>query len=471
MRKFISMILLVAIIMMSVTYIGSSANGNIDTAGIVSVHGQLRVEGADIVDQHGNPYQLKGMSSHGIYWFPQFINKGAIKELRDNWNTNVFRLAMYTGESEGYTSANKEQIWQKIDEGIQICIELDMYVIVDWHILADKTPLLRKEEAIEFFEHFSKKYGDVPNIIYEICNEPNPPATWINDIKPYAEEIIPIIRQNAPDSIIAVGTAQWSQLIEEPILTPLDVDTTNVMYVLHFYANTHRDWLRNSLTKAYQAGLPVFVTEFGMCNASGDGENNYEQTTRWLNLLDEYNISYLKWNLSDKREASSVLKPGTNPTGGWTENDLTESGIWIRNWFNGNENPITPPTTTTPAPTTTPALTTTAPTTTTPVPTTTPAPTTAPVPTVSSSSNTTSSTVIENTSIPTTANSPTEISSPTSTAPNSQRVIAGDGSTVTQSANSDGNPNTGVRIFAGFGFVLISAGVAYATKRGIKRKE
>ena len=306
---------------------------NVDFTGIVSRHGQLRVEGADIIDQNGNPFQLRGISSHGIHWFPQFINRNAIRELRDDWNTNVFRLAMYTGEDEGYTAATREQTWQKVDEGIQICIELDMYVIVDWHILQDRTPMLRIDDAIEFFEYFSQKYGDVPNVIYEICNEPNPPATWVNDIKPYAEIIIPIIRQNAPDAIIIVGTAQWSQLIEEPLQNPLDVDTANVMYALHFYAATHTDWLRNSLTRAYQAGLPVFVTEFGMCSASGDGANDYIETERWLSLLDELNISYIKWNLSNKNEASSVLRPHASPTGGWTEDDISESGAWMRNHF------------------------------------------------------------------------------------------------------------------------------------------
>ena len=315
-------------------------DSNIDTAGIVSAHGKLRVEGTDIVDQHGNPIQLRGISSHGISWFPQFINEEAIKELRDDWNTNVFRLAMYTGEDEGYTAENKERTWQKMDEGIQICIGLDMYVLVDWHILSDKTPLLRIDDAIEFFERFSQKYADVPNVIYEICNEPNPPATWANDIKPYAEAIIPIIRQNAPNAIIIVGTAQWSQLIEEPIHTPLDVDTTNVMYALHFYAATHKDWLRNSLIRTNEAGLPIFVTEFGMCSASGDGANDYDETVKWLDLLDELNISYIKWNLSDKNEVSAILRPGTNPTGGWTEEDISESGVWIRNHFRSKVNTL-----------------------------------------------------------------------------------------------------------------------------------
>jgi endoglucanase len=306
-----------------------------DPAGIVSAHGQLRVEGADLVDRDGNPYQLRGMSTHGIQWFPQFVNESAVKELRDDWNTNVFRLAMYTGDGEGYTDATKERIEQYVDDGIQICLDLDMYCIIDWHILQDKTPLLKKEDAIEFFDKFSKKYGDRENILYEICNEPNPPATWKDDIKPYAEEIIPVIRQNAPDAVIIVGTAQWSQLIEEPKNDPLDAD--NIMYTLHFYAATHKDWLRDSLKRCRQAEFPVFVTEFGMCSASGNGANDFEEAEKWLGLLDEYNISYVNWAFADKNEAVCALNPGASPTGGWAESDLNEGGVWIRNRFRSKE--------------------------------------------------------------------------------------------------------------------------------------
>ncbi len=304
-------------------------------AGIVSAHGKLSVSGADIVDKDGNPYQLRGMSTHGIQWFPQYVNKDIIKELRDDWNTNVFRLAMYTGDSEGYDESTKEEVEKYVEDGVDACIELDMYCIIDWHVLGDKTPMLKKDEALAFFEKFSRKYGDKDNIIYEICNEPNNPAQWGTDIKPYAEEVIPVIRANDPDAIIIVGTPQWSQLLDEPRKDPLAGD--NIMYALHFYSDTHKDWLRDTLTRCYQDGLPVFVSEFGMCDSSGAGANNFEETEKWLSLLDSCNISYINWAVADKDETVCVLKPGTDPAGGWTEDDLTEGGIWIRNFLRSKD--------------------------------------------------------------------------------------------------------------------------------------
>jgi endoglucanase len=339
-KKFI-LFIITAVMMLSVISCGKDdrndendgdnsdgADFDYNYADIVSSHGQLSVKGPDLVDKNGNPYQLRGMSTHGIQWYPHFINKSGIQELRDDWKINVLRLALYTGENE-----DDKEMWQHVENGIQICIELDMYVMIDWHVLHESTPLFRRKEAAAFFEYFSKKYGDRENIIYEICNEPNPPATWENDIKPYAREIIPIIRKNAPNSVIIVGTEQWSQGISDPLNDSKPLKFDNIMYALHFYAASHKDGLRNSLKKCYQEGLPVFVTEFGMCKADGGGKNNFEEAEKWLNLLDEYNISYINWNFANRYETSSALKPGASATGGWTENDFSVGGAWIREHF------------------------------------------------------------------------------------------------------------------------------------------
>ena len=301
----------------------------------VSQHGQLSLNGTQIVDKNGKAYQLKGMSTHGIAWFPDFVNEQAFKTLRDDWNTNVIRLAMYSGESEGYSGSNKAQHEALVKKGIELAIKLDMYVIVDWHVLADQSPQVRKSDALRFFEEISATYGKYPNIIYEICNEPNGYATWEGDVKPYAEEVIPVIRKNDPDSLIIVGTPTWSQDIDKALSNPLKYK--NVLYALHFYAATHTDWLRQRVSQCVKSGLPVFVSEFGCCDASGNGANDFNQTRKWLQLLDSLGISYVNWNLANKAESSSAFKPSASPNGNWSANDLSESGTWIRKWFRGEQ--------------------------------------------------------------------------------------------------------------------------------------
>ncbi len=300
-------------------------------AGLVSEHGQLSVKGADLVDENGKPFQLCGVSTHGIQWFPAFANKDVFRYLRDEWKINVIRLAMYTGAGEGYTDSTKAGIEKTVQNAVDYAIELDMYVIIDWHILQDQSPQVRKADALRFFGYMSEKYADYPNVIYELCNEPNGYATWGGDIKPYAEEVIPVIRKNDPDSVIIVGTPTWSQDIDKALADPLNYD--NVMYALHYYAATHTDWLRDRLVKCYNSGLPIMVTEFGNCDASGNGSNNFDQAEKWLTLLDSLNISYMNWSLCDKAEAASLLKPGASAKGGWADSQLTENGLFMKRWF------------------------------------------------------------------------------------------------------------------------------------------
>lgn len=294
-------------------------------------HGALHVENGKLTDADGNIVQLYGMSTHGIAWFPQYINYDSFRTLRDDWNTNCIRLAMYTAEYGGYCAGgDKEQLKQLVRDGVSYATELGMYVIVDWHILSDCDPNQNKDEAIAFFREMSEAFADNDNVLYEICNEPNSGTSW-DSIKSYAEEVIPVIREQKPDAVILVGTPTWSQEIDKAASSPLTFD--NVMYTLHFYAGTHKDDLRNRLETCAQNNLPVFVSEFGMCDASGNGANDFDSTTKWLDLLNKYQISFCCWNLANKDESSSVFKAASTALSDWTDEDFNESGRWIRDYF------------------------------------------------------------------------------------------------------------------------------------------
>lgn len=298
----------------------------------VSQHGQLSVKNGQLVDKNGKGYQLRGMSTHGLTWFPEFVNESAFKTLRDDWNTNVVRLAMYVdewGNGQCYMG-NKSGSLEMLEKGVDICIKLDMYVIIDWHVLNPGDPSKYTNEAKSFFETVSKRYAKYPNVIYEICNEPNGGASWSGNIKSYAEKIIPVIRKNAPNSVIIVGTPTWSQEIDKPLSDPLSYK--NVMYAFHFYAATHAG-LRSNVENCVAQGLPVFVSEFGTCDASGGGANDFNETQKWLSYFDKQGISYCNWSICNKDETCSVLRPGTSANGNWSESDLTENGKWIRNWL------------------------------------------------------------------------------------------------------------------------------------------
>ena len=300
-------------------------------------HGQLSVKGTDIVDESGSKYQLKGVSTHGITWFPDYVNKDAFQSIRDDWDANLVRLAMYTdtGDSNGYCSGgDKDSIRGLVDAGVTAATELGMYVIIDWHILNDNNPNSHIDDAKEFFDDVSARYSSNHNVIYEICNEPNGGTSW-SDIKSYAEIIIPVIRKNDKNAIIIVGTPNWSQdvdIVSEDPITGYD----NIMYAVHFYAATHKDDLRNKVKTAISNGLPEFVSEFSLCDASGNGGIDYDSSDVWFDLINDNNLSYASWSLCNKNETSALIKPDSTATSTITIDDLSDTGKYVRDKILGN---------------------------------------------------------------------------------------------------------------------------------------
>lgn len=298
-------------------------NNNTIIDNLVRRNGWLRIENNTLVNKDGNKIQLKGISSHGIQWYGDYANEDMIKNLRDEWKINLFRIAMYTEEG-GYIQ--NRNIKEKVIEIVDTAIKLDMYVIIDWHILSDNNPMMHKEEAKEFFRKMSEKYKDYPNVIYEICNEPNGNITWEHNIKPYAEEVISVIRKNSKNSIIIVGTGSWSQDVDKAAENP--INDSNIMYALHFYAGTHTDWLRERVKNALNK-IPIFASEWGVSDASGNGGVYLEESKKWIEFMKENNISWANWSLSDKSESSALLLPNS-PKNKVSDENLSESGIFIK---------------------------------------------------------------------------------------------------------------------------------------------
>lgn len=298
-------------------------------------HGVLSVAGVNLTDCNGKAYQLKGVSTFGLQWMPQYVNKDTFKYLRDSWGVNTMRLAMYTAEG-GYCSGGNKvaELEGVIDRGVKACTELGMYVIIDWHILSDGNPNTYKEQAKAFFAKMSSRYSGYDNVIYEICNEPN--GTSWSEVKRYADEVIPVIRANDADAIIIVGTPTWSQDVELVASNPLKQENRhNVMYAAHFYAATHGDNIRNKIRQAISDGTPVFISEFSICDASGNGAIDYNSAEQWKALIKEYNLSYAGWNLGNKNESSALIKAGVDKLYGWSDSEISDTGKWLRNLIQG----------------------------------------------------------------------------------------------------------------------------------------
>lgn len=294
---------------------------------VVERYGQLQVIDADLCDQNGKPVQLRGMSSHGLQWYGKYANKDVITWLRDDWNCQIWRPALYVQAYIG-----NPVLKDKVIDSINACIDDGMYILVDWHVLGDKDPLLYAVDAEAFFEEIASKYGDKANIIYEICNEPNGQnVTWKDNIKPYAERIIKTIRKYDPDNVIVVGTPNWSGDVMSPAKDPI-VGQKNIMYTVHFYTGSQGKERRKEVKSAKDMGLPIFATEWGCTKDSGDGGVFEKETLEWMEFLRDNNISWVNWSVNNKGEDSGVLNfnADRDAKGNWQDKDLSKAGKFIR---------------------------------------------------------------------------------------------------------------------------------------------
>ncbi|CAE8612727.1 unnamed protein product [Polarella glacialis] len=288
---------------------------------VVAKHGQLRVQGNSMVDEHGQPVRLRGMSLFWSQWMPKFWSEDTVRWLKDDWHVTLVRAAMAV-ESGGYLESPATEL-AKMEAVVQAAIDIGIYVVVDWH---DHNAEQHVPQAKEFFKHMAEKYGHYPNVMFEIFNEPVR-QSWLETIKPYHETMVPVIRQYS-ENIIILGTRLWSQEVD--VASEHPVDGTDLAYTLHFYANSHRQELRDKVKKALENGIAIFATEWGTCDASGDGGLDFAETQTWLKFFEEHNISDANWAVGDKAEACSALLPGASGSGAWATCELTASGAFVR---------------------------------------------------------------------------------------------------------------------------------------------
>lgn len=296
---------------------------------VVERYGRLRVEGTRIVNAARKPVQLRGISSFGLQYAGKYANEDVIRWLRDDWNIQIWRAALYTSEG-GYIQ--QPALKSKVIDSVEAALKLGIYVLIDWHVLLDRDPRIYQKEAIAFFGEMAQRYGQYPNVLYEICNEPNgAETTWAESIKPYAEAVIAEIRRYDPANIIIVGTPTWSQDVDIAAEDPIR-GYDNIMYTLHFYAGSHGQFLRDKAKAALDKGLPLFVTECGTSQATGGGGVFEPEFLEWLSFLQKHRISWINWSLTNKGEDSGILimNADREGKGGWTDKELSPSGKFIR---------------------------------------------------------------------------------------------------------------------------------------------
>jgi endoglucanase len=288
----------------------------------VACHGAQAVRDGRIVGQHGEPVTLRGMSLFWSQWGQHYYSAETIAWLAQDWQVDVVRAAI---AAEGNDSARQhfDREFAKASTVIDAAVANGLYVVVDWHAHRPYPA-----EAEQFLTAIARKYGHLPNLLYETFNEPlRDGVEWSRDIKPYHERVIGAIRAVDPDNLVIAGSPSWSQDVDLAAADPLAFP--NLAYTLHYYAGTHRQELRDKADAARANGLALLVTEFGVVNADGNGPIALEESERWWNWAEQHGIGWMAWSIGDRNESSAALRPGTLAAG-WSEADLTEGGKLLR---------------------------------------------------------------------------------------------------------------------------------------------
>jgi len=297
----------------------------------VDIHGQLKVQKGQVLNKNNQPPQLRGISlSWSIWGGAKFYTPQVINWLHKDFKVNLIRLSMGVEPDGGYL---KEPIKQKqlMIKMIDAAIKDGLYVIVDWH---DHHADQHQEEAIVFFTEIAKKYAGNKNIIYEVFNEPTR-IDW-QIIKSYSTAVIKAIRKYDAQNLIIVGSPAWDQDVDVAAKSPI-VGFKNIAYSFHFYASdpNHQGQLMKKADVAIAAGLPLFVTEWGVGEADGNGVFDLSKTNKWLQWMEKKKLSWANWNITDKKETTAILNQGASTSGNWSQEQLSPAGKYIRDKLRG----------------------------------------------------------------------------------------------------------------------------------------
>ncbi|MFA5239940.1 MAG: cellulase family glycosylhydrolase [Phycisphaerae bacterium] len=270
----------------------------------------LHVEGNQIKDPAGNQVVLRGAATIDLAWVEW--RSGGIIPLIDRltdandtqgdykgWHTKVIRLALYPSDQGGAgvwgfdedPNLYYEYLLRPV---VDYCKSKGLYVIIDWHYIADTTSHVTKTNA--FWEYVAPRFANDSHVIFELFNEPDGSESW-SVVKANMQAWTDIVRTYAPNNLILVGGKDWCQNIAPYATDP--VTGGNIVYVSHIYPY---HWIYNNYYHTNQiltcaAAHPIIVTEWGFMNPGIyllDGTvTNYGQP--WMAFLEENKISNTAW--------------------------------------------------------------------------------------------------------------------------------------------------------------------------------
>jgi hypothetical protein len=319
---------------MSALTVGIQYDGN-----NVDAEGQPR-----FFNSSGEPFTLKGVSIDVPGVFP--VTADLLDAVRNNFAANTVRFVF-----DASTFELNEALFESLDNAISLATQKGFYVILCWkNSVSPLSPLnLRlstdafKDEKIYnsvykaqqlFFMRYARKYGRHGNMLYELYDETsqaidqNAQAIWKNELKPYYEDLLRVIREyDSQGIVICPADGQGEHLgvaVENPLSDP------SVVYGLHIYMDSDVARLMAELAQAKSKGQGTFITSYDLFHSNGiDGP-----------YVDPYWPPYLSANESSFIvPLAHLVLEGAMPTGlgasgaVWENDQLNYAGAFMHEFM------------------------------------------------------------------------------------------------------------------------------------------
>lgn len=298
---------------------------------------KLRKDGNNLVDAYGNIFQLRGIGTHAILQYQNMHTKEMFEYLKSR-GINCIRVSVYISDTTfahttdddqrgaytGYINSKSEHD-EEIQKIVAICVEVGLYVILDWHTMyydVVNGVIAGQDEAIAFFEKYAQMYADVPNVLYELQNEPYNAIQA--SLGAYVKAERDAITQYVTNPVMIVGSR--GGYFGNTVSYVEAYGVTDVFYSEHYYSDNLTASLMSKKT------MPFICTEWSNASeASGATGGNEESLASYMQEANRNKISHCAWKLTDQNHVFSILKNRGSINdeyyrNGFDDDDLTEWG-------------------------------------------------------------------------------------------------------------------------------------------------
>ncbi|MGK9475316.1 glycoside hydrolase family 5 protein [Melioribacter sp. OK-6-Me] len=295
----------------------------------------IKVAGNRFVDETGDTILFRGVSISDPdkiekqgHWNKRHFEK--VKEL----GTMIIRIPVHP---VAWRERGAENYLKLLDQAIDWCTELGMYVIIDWHTIGNlgmelfQDPMYEttKKETFEFWRTIARRYsGNNTVAFYELFNEP---TLFFNQLgtmswaewKELNEKMITLIRAYDNETIPLVAGFDWAYDLTPLLIEPVEAE--NIGYVTHPYPHKRTKpwepkWEENFGFAAQK--YPIIATEIGFTMDNESINSNGEYGEAIINYLESRGISWVWW----------VFDPEWHPKmfKSWDTYELTDSGNFYK---------------------------------------------------------------------------------------------------------------------------------------------